>query len=444
MGQGAGAPGRRRYLLCTTPALGHTVPLLAVARRLVEQGDEVAFYTTPHYEERVEATGAQFLPFEQAFDAHDLMVVNPEREASAKRGVSGVKDDLRRIFVGPVPGQARDIRTILEAYTADCIVVDTMFLGAIPLALGPRADRPALACVGVMPLSQPSRDTAPFGIGMQPGHGPLSRLRNRTLNWLTVHGALADMQRFTRARLAEAGAPRVKTFLLDLQPTLVDAYFQATVAGFEYPRSDLAPTVRFVGPILGAPTSSPELPAWWPELSEDRPVVHVTQGTLDNADLARLLLLTLDALAHDDVLVVATTGGPDPEPLRPALPGNARLERFIPHDLLLPRVDAMVTNGGYGGVQQALAHGVPLVVAGDSEDKPEVAARVQWSGAGINLHTGRPSRAMVSGAVGRVLTRTSYRARARALQEEIAASDPLGDITAGLSELCAAAKQDAP
>jgi hypothetical protein len=42
----------------------------------------------------------------------------------------------------------------------------------------------------------------------------------------------------------------------------------------------------------------------------------------------------------------------------------------------------MVTNGGYGGVQQALANGVPLVVAGDSEDKPEVAARVRWSGTG--------------------------------------------------------------
>ena len=37
----------------------------------------------------------------------------------------------------------------------------------------------------------------------------------------------------------------------------------------------------------------------------------------------------------------------------------------------------MLTNGGYGGVQYALAHGVPLVVAGDTEDKPEVAARVE-------------------------------------------------------------------
>ena len=167
-------------------------------------------------------------------------------------------------------------------------------------------------------------------------------------------------------------------------------------------------------------------------------MVHVTQGTLDNADLGRLLLLTVAALARDDVLVVATTGGPDPEPLRAGLPENVRLERFVPHDLLLPHVDAMVTNGGYGGVQQALAHGVPLVVAGDSEDKPEVAARVQWSGAGINLHTGKPSQAMVAQAVRRVLTRPSYRARARALQDEIAACDPLRDITAGLAELCAA------
>ena len=67
----------------------------------------------------------------------------------------------------------------------------------------------------------------------------------------------------------------------------------------------------------------------------------------------------------------------------------------------------MVTNGGYGGVQQALANGVPLVVAGDSEDKPEVAAHVQWSGTGVNLHTGRPSPAMVARAVRRVLARAS-------------------------------------
>ena len=64
--------------------------------------------------------------------------------------------------------------------------------------------------------------------------------------------------------------------------------------------------------------------------------MHVTQGTLDNADLDRLVLRTIDALARDDVLVVGTTGGPDPAPLRRRLPANARLERFIPHDICCP------------------------------------------------------------------------------------------------------------
>lgn len=434
---------RRRFVLCTTPAQGHTNPLLALARRLVDEGHDVVFFTTPHYAEKVAATGASFVPFAEEYDAHDLMAANPERESSSKRGVRGVKDDLRRIFIGPVPDQCRDLRAILESapVPVDCIVVDCMFLGALPLALGAPSDRPVLACVGVMPYAASSRDTAPFGVGFQPGTGAAARARNRFMNWATVHGALADIQRFARRRLAEAGVAdggRFPGYFVDLPPKVSDVFFQATVSGFEYPRSDLAPTVRFVGPILAPPTSDFEPPSWWGELEEDRPVVHVTQGTLDNADLGRLLVLTMRALAGDDVLVVATTGGPDPEPLRADLPANARLERFIPHDRLLPHVDVMVTNGGYGGVQVALAHGVPLVVAGDSEDKPEVAARVQWSGTGVNLHTGHPSEAMVARAVRRVLARRSYRARAAALQQEIAASDPLRDISAALGELCEA------
>jgi UDP:flavonoid glycosyltransferase YjiC (YdhE family) len=289
-----------------------------------------------------------------------------------------------------------------------------------------------------MPYPSRSRDTAPFGVALQPGSRGLRRARNAILNWATEHVVLTDIQRFARRRLAEVGVPGFPGYFIDLPPKVVDAYFQATVAGFEYPRGDLAPTVRYVGPILAPPTTDFAPPAWWGELALERPVVHVTQGTLDNADLGRLLLLTAKALAGDDVLVVATTGGPEPEPLRDGLPDNVRLERFLPHDVLLPHVDAMVTNGGYGGVQQALAHGVPLVVAGNSEDKPEVAARVQWSGAGINLHTGRPSQAMVARAVRRVLAKPAYRKHAHALAREISLSDPLGTITQVLDGLCAA------
>ncbi len=426
----------RRFVLCTTPAHGHTAPLLALARRLVADGHEVVFFTTGHYRDQVAATGARLVPFAPGYDAHDLMVANLEREASSKRGVRGVKDDLRRIFVGPLPGQYAGLRQILDGFPADAIVVDTMFFGALPLALGPRADRPALACVGVMPFAGASRDTAPFGVAMQPGNSPVLRLRNRVMNWATEHVVLRDIQQLAQRCLAEAGSAPFHGYLIDLAPKVVDVYLQACVAGFEYPRSDLERSVRFVGPILAPPSTDFDPPPWWGDLTRGVPVVHVTQGTLDNADLGRLLRPTIDALCGENVLVVATTGGPDPEPLRRGLPANVRLERFIPHDRLLPHVDAMVTNGGYGGVQQALAHGVPLVVAGDSEDKPEVAARVHWSGTGIDLRTGKPSPKRIAKAVRRLLATPSYRQRAQELQAEIAARDPLGAITDALERIC--------
>jgi len=83
----------------------------------------------------------------------------------------------------------------------------------------------------------------------------------------------------------------------------------------------------------------------------------------------------------------------------------------------------MVTNGGYGAVQKALSRGVPLVVAGVTEDKPEVAARVAWCGAGVNLRTGTPTAAAVATAVRAVLAADRYRVAARRLQRSYAAVD---------------------
>jgi UDP:flavonoid glycosyltransferase YjiC (YdhE family) len=125
-------------------------------------------------------------------------------------------------------------------------------------------------------------------------------------------------------------------------------------------------------------------------------------------------------------LVVATTGGRPVEQLALGkLPSNARIAPFIPHSVLLPKTAAMVTNGGFGGVQIALRHGVPLVVAGATEDKPEVAARVAYSGAGLNLKTGTPTPTAVRRAVRATLDDGRLRTRALVLAAEYQRYDAL-------------------
>jgi MGT family glycosyltransferase len=234
--------------------------------------------------------------------------------------------------------------------------------------------------------------------------------------------------------LAALGLPKLPVFLLD-SAVLADRLIVPTIPEFEYHRSDLPAHVRFVGAVLPEPADGFVAPPWWNELFAARPVVHVTQGTIDNADLSRLIEPTIEALADEDVTVVVTTGGRPISQLRSPLPPNTFAAEYIPHDVLLPSVDVMVTNGGYGAVQRALATGVPLVVAGNTEDKPEVAARVEYFGAGVNLRTGVPAAGDVRRAVRTVLNDDGYRQAAARLQTAYAKRDGVAEIASLIDEV---------
>ncbi|SES07903.1 hypothetical protein SAMN05216188_12170 [Lentzea xinjiangensis] len=62
-----------------------------------------------------------------------------------------------------------------------------------------------------------------------------------------------------------------------------------------------------------------------------------------------------------------------------------------------------------GDPAQALAAGVPVVVAGQTEDKPAIAARVGLLGLGVDLRTRNPKPEQVGDAVRQILATPSYR-----------------------------------
>ena len=198
-------------------------------------------------------------------------------------------------------------------------------------------------------------------------------------------------------------------------------HLQGTVPEFEYPRTQLARLVHFVGPFVPDPPQSWSPPSWWDELDGTRPVVHLTQGTI-RANPAELMRPAIEALAGEDVLVVVTTGSVTPDELGP-LPANVRIAKFIPYDALLARADLFLTNGGYVGTNLALSHGVPVVVVGATEDKAEVGARVAYTGVGVALPTTTPRPAAIRHAVRTVLRDPGYREAAGVVQWSMARRD---------------------
>ncbi|MCW2984586.1 MAG: hypothetical protein JWR63_2156 [Conexibacter sp.] len=411
--------GMSRLLIATLPADGHLSPLLPLARELTARGHDVFWHTGARYRAKVEATGAAYLPMIDAWDidAGNLDAQFPGRAQT--RGLARFKFDMREIFIKMVPDQIADLQRHVANVQPDLLVAEPG-CAAAAAAVHERCGLP-WATFGIGALMMPSADAPPFGLGLRPRGGPLGRLRNRVLNCLidrTVFRAVdGDYRAMSRAVGLEPNPGGL--FASTLSPLL---YIHPSVPSFEYPRRDLPPQVRFAGPHLPAAPAETELPDWWDAmLADERPVVLVTQGTIAT-DPDELLLPTLEALRDEPVQVVAVTGGPDPA-LLPSAPANARVARYVPFAALMPHVDVYVTNGGYGGLQFALSHGVPILSVGATEDKPELAARVAWSGVGIGMRAQRAQPAKVRAAVRRLLNEDGFAQRARAVAAEMAAYD---------------------
>lgn len=401
-----------KYMVATVPAAGHTHPVVRVVRELVARGHEVSWLTGSGFRDLVESTGARFEPLQETHDpVHGASFVQRFPGRSGLSGLAGIEFDLKHVFLDEIPGQVADLQRALSTFDADLVVADAGFLGA---AIQHELGGPRWVTIGVTPLTIASRDVAPFGGGLPPIRTRRDRIRAAVLS-LGQRTLMRDVERHHALVRARLGLPpfRRSFFASFNSPYLV---IQTGTAGTDYPRSDLPPHVHYVGALTTGGHPS-RVQTDWPALAAGRPIVVVTQGTVAT-ESASLLEPAIRALAAEEVFVVAI-GGTDAVDL----PDNTRRVSYLPYEEILPFAAAMVTNGGYGGVQAAFAHGVPLAVAGTTEDKPEVAARVAWTGAGINMRTSQPSDEALRRAVRQLIDDEQIRTRVRQIAEDYAQHD---------------------
>ncbi|WP_213803146.1 nucleotide disphospho-sugar-binding domain-containing protein [Granulicella sp. dw_53] len=217
---------------------------------------------------------------------------------------------------------------------------------------------------------------------------------------------------------------------------LPDLYLHPGIQGFEYPEdSPSISPVRYIGP-LPLPPGHARLPDWWHELNETKRLVLVTQGTVANRDFGHLVGPSLEGLAReDDLIVLVTTGGRAIDSILVKIPENARVANFLPYDQIMSRIDLLITNGGYGTGNMALAHGIPIISAGLTEDKEDVSAHVQWAGVGLDLRTNQATPEAVRAAARKVLDSPHYRERAKELAQEFASHDMERELLKSLEEI---------
>jgi UDP:flavonoid glycosyltransferase YjiC (YdhE family) len=426
-----------RIIVAASPIYGHFTPMRAIAADLVRRGHDVVVTTGSRYREAVKATGARFAPPHGSadFNGDDLPALFPEI-VDIPPGPLHLDFGLRRLFTDPMPDQHRTIQALLAQFGEGepvALLHESSFLGAWPVLHGAPGRRPtAVIGIGVIPLTISSEDHPPFGPGLPPDGSPAGKIRNRAANADVRDRVLRSTQDHLVKVLESTGATQPPPFLLDGTVTVPDRFLELSIAALDYPRSDLPTSVRYIGALPAPLLADVVVPPWWSEVSRAAKVIVVSQGTAANHDFTELVQPTVDALADLDALVIAVLGR---EAQLERVPANTRVARFVPFANLLPDTDVLVSNGGFGGVQQALAHGVPMVLAGLTEDKAEVTARAAWAGAAINLATQRPDPGTIRTAVESLLANHEYRRRARELARVYRRHDAFAAIDATVAEL---------
>lgn len=427
-------------LLAACPFTGHVRPTVQLAAGPVAAGHEVRVITGSRFAELVRSSGAAFAPLPVAADLDETRLTETFPERAGLSGVAAARFDMDRIFLEPMPAQLATVDAALATQPADVIVAEPLFMAAWPLTQRPAA--PPIIALGTMPPLSRQDAMPPVGPPLT-WLGPLDAPTHRLLHRIGQRALFGPVQQEGRRRLLDAGEPAPDTFFLDW-PRSAAGLIQLSVPAFE-PIAGWPVPVHHVGSLSdggsgASGASDPIGSEGWRsrvEAAEAKgvPVVHVTQGTAITSDYEHLLLPTLRALADRPVLVVATTGGRDPASVPGEVPQNAVVCAWVDYAQLLPHMDVMVTNGGYGGVHEALRHGIPLVLAGAQQDKAAIGTRVRLSGAGLAVAEMSPGERTIDRMVGQVLHDESYRRAARRLADDMAAAPGLAGAVAAVESV---------
>jgi MGT family glycosyltransferase len=407
-----------KVFIATMPFTGHINPMQPIARELIRRGHEVIWMTGADFEPKVTTTAATFKPTIASAEI-DSIPLGPDPGTS---GLAAAISIIRRLFLDRIQAQVQDYQSILSTFEADVLLVDLAAFGAHCLR-----DMTGLpyATLGINPLVTQDPEVPPWGSGKQPPTSWLGRLSNSLVhmasNWI-FYPKLNAALNAERKKLGLEPLPSGVGFYGAARSDVL--HIMPTTPAFEFPRKNLHAAIKFVGPLLPVLVDEEWTPpSWWDELlsHERSSVVHITQGTYAT-NTANLIKPTTVALSSCSNLLVIVTS-PDAATTLTDMPSNVRSATFIPHARLLPHVGVMVTNAGYNGVLAALAHGVPLVCAGRSEDKADVSSRVAWCGAGVDLGTDTPSEEALREAVLRVVDESGFRDAARKVAADFATHD---------------------
>lgn len=408
-------------------ARGHLNPSIGVLQELAAAGHELHVFGYESSRDYLASYGLTITAYQDAFGPG--LVSSPfERGPEAvARGVSTHYPQARREFftalTAEVTANITGYQSLLKEIGPDVVIHTLMFPGpryaaqslGIPLVTAGSMAISPKAWLGSKDPVVAKRIGADFAV-LREATAPLHELRER----LGLPGAGNPVDVFNVSR--------------DLVLAFTSLEFQGDW--------DETRPYQFVGPVprrridLGTVLGDQDVDRQY-RYREDQPLVFVSLGTqAEPAAAARFFGTFAKAVADLPVSFVVSTGAAlSPDSLD--LPENVKAVESVPQPELLPKVDAVVCQGGFNTVHEALFEGKPVWSLMMDNDHFQVGGRLAASGAGIAtlFGDGTAEAADIRAKVETLLTSEGMRAAAARVRQGFAAAGGAAAARAAIEEI---------
>lgn len=319
-----------KLLFFFLPGHGHIHPTLPIAKELVTRGDQVIYYTTEEYREKIEETGAKVRVIDKRFD---MSITNSD---GAPKDLDKVSPEVLLESLSSQFHEGYRLIDQAKSENADGIIYDPMCLWA--RAIINKLSIPRVLFYSGIVVTPDSDIFENFSV-LFDGKIPIEFLR----------------MFMVKENLNIAPIPP------ELQPDspyLDDSY-------------------KFIGPTVNQENTLPDDSV---EQIKDSPNIYISLGSVINNP--QFYQICIDAFANTgwEVIMVAKS---IPEHIE--IPSNFIVRSFVSQLDVLSASNVFISHGGVNSVLESLWFGVPLVLVPQSSDQPIVSKRVEELGLGITL-----------------------------------------------------------
>ncbi|PPA93558.1 macrolide family glycosyltransferase [Brevibacillus laterosporus] len=375
-------------------AEGHVNPTLGLVTDLIRRGEHIVYYSSNHFQAKIEKTGA-------IFRSVDQRAQRKLQEASFL--LNSQPEEFLLQFLNALEMVMDTILDEISNETYDYILYDAQSI--VGTWIAHQCNLLSIATWTTFAFSHDPHEN----MGLT-GSGDMKRKQER----------LAMLQEFLRwEKIQERkkqlenkyDVPLPGNFLLcpgpgDLNIVFTSSYFQRNSEEFK-------DNYIFVGPSLPDSSNLGDFPI---EELQGKRVIFISMGTIVNQQL-ELYQKCFTALKDLDGKVVLSIGKNVTREELGDVPDNFIVYHYVPQLDVLRQTNVFISHCGMNSTSESLYFEVPLVMLPIINDQPVIAQRVKELGAGVLLDFQNLSSEDIKQAVHEVLQNPIYQERAKIISQ---------------------------